>query len=181
MFFDLPYGKDRKTVRIPDGVQMDYLVPDEIPPLPNLEDAFLTDCYRPIDSEPLETLARRAGSVVILISDLTRSAGTKTILCLCLRLLKDSGLAADNIKILIARGTHRKLTREEKQYFKIKEFAGITVQEHDCDDSSELSALLLTSRSTPIRVNRAIRMPDWWCCWRRCRSTISPATAAAAN
>jgi nickel-dependent lactate racemase len=157
MFFDLPYGRDRKTVRIPDGVQVDYLLPDELPPLPDLKDAFLTACYRPIDSEPLETLARRAGKAVVLISDLTRSGGTKAILSLCLELLRSSGLAAGDIKVLIARGTHRRLTREEKQYFKTKEFAGIAVLEHDCDDSAELSALLLTSRGTPIRVNRAIK------------------------
>jgi nickel-dependent lactate racemase len=157
MFFDLPYGKERKTVRIPEGVQMDYLIPDELPPLPSVEKSFLSACYNPVDSEPLEKLAREAGRVVVLISDLTRGGGTKTILPLCLGVLKDSGLAAENIKVLIARGTHRKLTREEKQYFKTKDFAGITVLEHDCDNSSELSALLLTSRGSPVRINRAIR------------------------
>jgi len=38
--------------------------------------------------------------------------------------------------------------------------AGVRVQEHDCDDSSKLSALLLTQRGTPVRTNVALKDVD---------------------
>ncbi|NIM19011.1 MAG: nickel-dependent lactate racemase [Candidatus Latescibacteria bacterium] len=157
MFFDLPYGKERISVRIPDGVHVDFLTPKEIVPLDDAEGALRQACADPIDSPPLESCVKRANNVLILVSDLTRGGGTKRILPLCVRHLKDIGLTPNRIKVLVARGTHRKLTKEEKQFFKTKDFVGITVEEHDCNDNSVMSALVLTSRKTPVRVNRSIK------------------------
>jgi nickel-dependent lactate racemase len=55
---------------------------------------------------------------------------------------------------------HRKLTKEERRFFKTKDFSGIKIVEHDCDDSSGMCALVLTSRGTPVRINRLIKEAD---------------------
>ncbi len=157
MFVDLPYGEEQISVRIPDGIQVDYLLPKTINPINNPEDAFHNACANAIESPPLDTCIAKTQNVLVLVSDLTRGGGTKQILPMCIRYLKTIGLPADKIKVLIARGTHRKLTKEEKQYFKTEVFTGITIEEHDCDNSSDMCALILTSRGTPVRVNRAIK------------------------
>ena len=71
--------------------------------------------------------------------------------------LESRGIARSRLRILVARGTHRKLTKDEKRYFKQDKMQGIQVEEHDCDDASSMSALVLTQRGTPVRVNRLLR------------------------
>jgi nickel-dependent lactate racemase len=71
--------------------------------------------------------------------------------------LEELGLTRSRIRILVARGTHRKLTRDEKRYFKRDDLQGIVVEEHDCDNASSMSALVLTQRGTPVRVNKLLR------------------------
>jgi nickel-dependent lactate racemase len=52
------------------------------------------------------------------------------------------------------------MTREERQFFRGGALARVPVAEHDCDDASQLSALLFTRRGTPVRVNRKVRDAD---------------------
>jgi nickel-dependent lactate racemase len=153
----LPYGKDEKVLRVPDGVGVDFLAPREPPPVEELPDTFARACRNPVGGVPLEELARSASSVVILVSDLTRSRGADVILPLCISYLESLGVRTPSIRIVVARGTHRKLARSEKAFFRKGPLAGIALEEHDCDESERLSALLLTSRGTPVRVNIALK------------------------
>jgi nickel-dependent lactate racemase len=70
------------------------------------------------------------------------------------------GVDKTHLSVLVARGTHRSLTREEKRFLRSGPMRGVAVEEHDCDDPEKLSALLLTTRGTPVRVNRALRGAD---------------------
>jgi nickel-dependent lactate racemase len=160
MFIDMPYGKQRISVRIPDGVDVEFLSPRAVAPLEDIPAAFRGACENAIDSPSLASFVREAGRVVILVSDLTRGGGAKQILPICLQYLRDLNLPPERIHILIARGTHRKLTKEERSFFKTKDFSGISILEHDCDDGSGMSALVLTSRGTPVRINRQIKDAD---------------------
>lgn len=160
MFIDMPYGKERISVRIPDGVDADFLSPQDAAPIEDVAAAFRNACENPIDAPALESYARKARSVSVLVSDLTRGGGAKQILPICLQYLKSIGLPPEKITILVARGTHRKLSKEERRFFKTAEFSGISIAEHNCDDGSGMCALVLTSRGTPVRINRLIKDSD---------------------
>jgi nickel-dependent lactate racemase len=160
MFIDMPYGKQRISVRIPDGVEVDYLVPRDDIPIKDVAASFRKACANPIDSPSLESQVAEAKSIAILVSDLTRGGGAKQILPLCIQYLKSLEFPADKINVLVARGTHRKLTKEERQFFKTAEFSNVSITEHDCDDGSAMCALVLTSRGTPVRINRLIKDVD---------------------
>ncbi|MCZ6767409.1 MAG: nickel-dependent lactate racemase, partial [bacterium] len=82
------------------------------------------------------------------------------ILPLCIQYLKDNGVPSNAIQVLIARGVHRKLTREEREPFRSGGFRGVRFEEHDCNNVDKLSALLLTRRGTPVRINRAVKDAD---------------------
>lgn len=153
----LPYGKTERALRIPDGVRVDFLGPGEPPPIDDLPEAFARACRSPIGGPPLEELAKAAADAVILISDLTRSKGAEVVLPLCISHLENLGIPAASIRILVARGTHRKLSKTEKAFFRKGPLAGIALEEHDCDDPERLSALVLTKRGTPVRVNLALK------------------------
>jgi nickel-dependent lactate racemase len=157
MVIKLSYGKGEKNLRIPEGIRVDLLRTREIPPLEDLPDAFIEACATPVGGPSLDEAARSAANVVVLVSDLTRSRGAEVVLPLCIAHLERLGFEPPSIKILVARGTHRKLTKTEKAFFRKGPLAGILLEEHDCDDSEKLSALLLTRRGTPVRVNIALK------------------------
>lgn len=161
MRIDLAYGDEQTTVIVPTGVRADYITPKQITGYDDLGGALERALSQSIDAPPLADLVRKnAGSgagVLMVISDLTRSGGTKEILPLLVEYLESIGVARTDMRFLVARGTHRQLTKEEKQYFKSEALRGIRVGEHDCDDSSQMSALLLTKRGTPVRVNRLLK------------------------
>ncbi len=136
---------------------MDFLRTREIPPLEDLPEALVAACAKPVGGPPLDEVAGSAANVVILVSDLTRSRGAEVVLPLCIAHLERLGFEPPSIKILVARGTHRKLTKAEKAFFRKGPLAGIVLGEHDCDDPEKLSALLLTRRGTPVRVNIALK------------------------
>jgi nickel-dependent lactate racemase len=153
----LPYGKGERLLRIPEGTHVDFLRARDLPPLENLPEAFAAACSQPVGGAPLGDMARPATSVVILVSDITRSRGMEVVLPLCIAHLEQLGVKLRSIKIIIARGTHRKLTKEEKAFFRRGPLANVVFEQHDCDDADRLSALLLTRRGTPVRVNLALK------------------------
>lgn len=158
MRIELGYGQENAAVMIPSGVSTEYVTPREITGFDDTAGAIGRAFSQPVEAPPLEEfLGADDGDVLLVVSDLTRSGGTKEILPLVVSYLETSGVSRRRIRFLVARGTHRKLSREEKQYFKSDQLKGVRVDEHDCDDSSNMSALLLTKRGTPVRVNRLLK------------------------
>jgi len=160
MNIDLPYGKGKRSVKIPDGVKVDYLIPKEMTSIDDPYDALVQACWNTIDSPPLTQLVGGCKSVLILVSDVTRDSGTSLLLPHLVRHLKELGFEPPQIKTLVARGTHRKLTKEEKKFFTTGELKGTSFADHNCDETRGLSALLLTSKGTPVRINRLLKESD---------------------
>jgi nickel-dependent lactate racemase len=157
MEIKLPYGKTERALRVPDSARVDFLGPREAAPIHDLPEAFARACRNPVGGAPLDEMAKTATDAVILVSDLTRSRGAEVVLPLCISYLDALGIRPASIRILVARGTHRKLSKTEKAFFRKGPLAGITLEEHDCDDPERLSALVLTRRGTPVRVNIALK------------------------
>lgn len=158
MKIELALGGEDAVVIVPSGVTTDYIVPRDITGFGDTVAAVEGAISKPVGAPPLSDLLPVGDrSVLLVISDLTRSGGTKEILPLVVRYLESLGVFRVNIRVLIARGTHRKLTKKEKQYFKSDALRGVRVDEHDCDDPSSMSALLMTKRGTPVRVNRHLK------------------------
>ena len=160
MEITIPYGAEEVPLRLPPDIDADFLGPAETTALSDIEGTLLAALNKPIGLPPLADSLSPDSSVVILISDITRAKGSEKLLPLVIGYLTDAGVDRGAINILVARGTHRKLTKEEKGFLRTTVPAGVRVREHDCDDSSNLSALLLTQRGTPVRTNVALRDVD---------------------
>ena len=74
--------------------------------------------------------------------------------------LDNMGVDTSHLSLLVARGTHRSMTKDEKKFLRAGALRGVAIEEHNCDDTGRLSALLLTRRRTPVRVNRSLREAD---------------------
>ncbi|MEE9270710.1 MAG: nickel-dependent lactate racemase [Candidatus Krumholzibacteria bacterium] len=156
----VPYGNTEKTIRVPPEVQVDFFGPAEMRPYDNLEEAFVTACHEPVGNTSVDDVVSADGTVVVVVSDLTRAKGTEVLLPLCIDYIERLGVERESMTVLVARGTHRQLTKEEKVFLKSGVLAGVRIEEHDCDDPERLAALMLTRRGTPIRVNSTLKQTD---------------------
>lgn len=160
MEIKVPYGKEEKVLRLPPEIRVDFLTPKNSTPIDNVSETLTVACDAPVGADALADMLTPDSTVVILVADLTRGHGTNEILPLCIQYLKDNGVPSNAIQVLIARGMHRKLTKEERDTFRSGGFRGVRFEEHDCDNVDKLSALLLTRRGTPVRINRAVKDAD---------------------
>lgn len=160
MRVDFPYGDETRGLIVPSGASVEYITPADLAVHPDVSDALERACAEPVESKPLDALVGAGASVLIIIADLTRSPATAEMLPAAVNRLVASGVGRDGIRVLVARGTHRSLTREEKRFFREGALKGLAVIEHDCDDHASLSALMLTRHGTPVRIHRAVREAD---------------------
>jgi len=160
MRLDLAYGDEGRSLLLPASAGVDYVAPVDTPAVEDLPSALAHACAHPVDADPLSSRLGPETRVLVVISDLTRSRATKEILPVAVDHLVALGAARENVRVLVARGTHRSLTKEEKTFFRRGPMRGVAVSEHDCDDTASLAALLLTKRGTPVRINRAVRESD---------------------
>src|SRR5437870_1676208 len=107
MQLTLDYGRTGLTVSLPD----DRIVgPLAIRPAAPLSDpiAAIDDAIRnPIAAKPLAEIAKGRKNACILVCDITRPVPNKWILPPLLKTLEDSGIACQDILILVATGLHR--------------------------------------------------------------------------
>jgi nickel-dependent lactate racemase len=154
---DLPYGEKSRELLMPAGVAVDHVSPPELGVVEDLAAGFAAACREPVDAGALETRLGAGTKVLIVVSDITRSPATRELLPVAVDYVASRGVARSDVRVLVARGTHRSLTKEEKVFFRGPAMKGIAVDEHDCDDARSHKALTLTKRGTPVRINRALR------------------------
>lgn len=101
------YGKTGIDVDIPDKNLVSVVHKPNMPVIDCPEKAVERAIADPIGVLPLGELAKGKETACIVVSDITRPVPNKVILPPILRCLEASGIARDNITILIATGIHR--------------------------------------------------------------------------
>src|SRR2546423_14332847 len=124
-------------------------------PLTDAEIGSLID--DPFDSQPLEEIISPGESVLVVVSDATRAAGSAQVAHLLVRRLVQLGVAPVALRVIFATGIHRKVTREEKAEL-LTPFLVQRVRtlDHDAADSSRHVSLGETERGTPVELDRAL-------------------------
>ena len=108
MHIRLKYGEEGLDLEFPQTPNfVGVLYPQEADVLPKPEEAVDQALLQPIESEPLEKIARGRSDAVIVISDITRPVPNALLLPIIIRHLLKAGIPADKITILVATGIHR--------------------------------------------------------------------------
>ena len=156
----LPYGNRVVDVKVPSSNLLAVASPKEVAAQSNLATQLRQAMRDPIDSEPLSASLKGGENLLLLIDDITRPTPVEKILPV---LLDELEVERKNVEvtILIALGTHRKMTQEEIERRVGHEIlTSYPVLNHQWDDEGALVDLGVTPNGTPIKVNRLIQEAD---------------------
>lgn len=158
----LPYGEGTIELSLPEKNLLEVLEPKPVPAVEDAAAAFEESLDHPAGLPPLEDLIaeEKPSSALVLLSDHTRivpeyPAMLTALLKRCLK----AGLPAEKIRLLIAGGSHRPPTCEERERLYGKE----ALDTHQLySHNAELDCIPLGALSTghPLDVNRLLLTHD---------------------
>ncbi len=158
--FQLRYGRERIKLSLREENLLGVLEPYPAAPLPNPRDACERVLSAPIGSPPLEEICRKGERVAIVVSDITRPAGTHIFLPCLLDRLNACGIRDGEITVIFGLGLHRSQTPSEQEGLLGKEAAGrVRFEDHDAR-ASDLVFIGETSWGTPYFLNRRVAEAD---------------------
>ena len=152
----LAYGETAKKFSISGLKLLGILKPHSYTELKNQQEAIHKAIRNPDYGPPVGDIAQGKKSAVILVSDKTRRTLAREIVPPLLDELSRGGVPSSGITVIIAVGAHPMLTEEEIEHILGSDVVGrVTVVNHDSKDFSSLEYRGVSSRGTPIYINRA--------------------------
>ncbi len=154
---NLKYGKTSIEIALDGAKSIDTLVEKPMREIDDIEKEFRYSVEEgAIGTAPLKNLIKSDDKVTVIISDMTRFWMRQDIICglLVKYLREDINVPAENIVVLIALGTHKKNTEEEKRILAGEYSCNNTaaVVDHDCD-ADDLVYVGTTPLGTEVCVN----------------------------
>lgn len=115
MDFELKFGKGTVEFRLDQKNYMGTLLPNEIAFDTADEEEVLRALKNPIGSKPLKDIVKKGEKVVIVTSDITRPMPSYRVLPAVIDELKEGGIAEEDITVILALGSHRPHTEDERK------------------------------------------------------------------
>ena len=158
---DLPYSDSTIKFHTPQANLAGIYRPQSVTACADPEAEIKRALTHPLDTPPLSKIVQPGEKVVILVDDHTRATPVARILPLILDELHTGGVRDEDVTILITHGTHR-LSRDEEVQHKVgKDIYGrFNILQHLCTDEQNQVYVGLTSRATPVWINRQIVEAD---------------------
>jgi nickel-dependent lactate racemase len=157
----IPYGRTEKVFYI-DRQRLLLNLSPKLPnrPKPEEETVKVEEALEnPLGARPIEELAGTGDKVAILVDDWTRPTPSYKIAPAILRRLMEAGVRQNDIRFIVARGTHDSLSRSQMR----AKLGDAIVERYRVDNHNPggpLVELGTTGRGTPILVNRALAEAD---------------------
>jgi nickel-dependent lactate racemase len=153
---------DIPSVLLPDTSPVTLLEPRILPETHEpTSEIIKRSLEHPIHSAPLRELAIGKKNILILADDHSRHTPAHIILPLLFDELSLAGVNAENIRILVASGTHRSMsTAEKSKKFGAHAIADHVIIDHRYKDPGVLVQLPTTPGGTEIWINRMVLEAD---------------------
>ena len=157
----LPYGDDKVEFHVPERNLAGIFVPRPVAASADPGEQIRRALSHPLDTSPIGEMVRPGEQVLILIDDHTRKTPVALILPHLLEQLGSNGVQSRDVTIMIANGAHR-LSSDVEVRRKVGEYVygRYRIIQHRCEDECNHVYLGLTSRGTPVWVNRLVVETD---------------------
>lgn len=114
MKVQIPYGPQEKVAfHVPDKYFYGMLEPEDVAPVENAEQAIAHAIEHPLGSPALEAIVGFDRRVNIICDDISRPTPCHLILPVLIKKLHKIGVSDENIKIVMALGSHRYMSEAE--------------------------------------------------------------------
>ncbi len=156
---EIPFGKIFLRIPVPAKCIPTVLRKPLMPVLADPKQAVERALQTPVACDSIRELAKNNPSVCIVICDITRPVPNGLLLPSLVRVLLDSGVDIDKIKILVATGLHRpNLDDELLELIGDKWiFENVRIENHDARDAESMVRLGETATDKiPIVLNRRL-------------------------
>jgi nickel-dependent lactate racemase len=159
---EIPWGSKVLPVTLPD--EWEIIGTLEPSPRTALADATAETEHalsEPIGAMRLSAMVKPGMRIALVIDDGSRPTPVAKLLPAVLGELQRGGASLDQILVVPALGVHRMMTDDEVTQRLGGEWASqLKWEHHDCDDPNRLADLGLTSRGTPVLINRSVAEAD---------------------
>lgn len=158
MNYNLGFAKGKMELNIDEKNILDVLIPNEVKIELTGEAEVKRALENPIGSARLRNIVQAGEKVAIVTSDITRPMPSKVVLPSVIEELNEAGVKDEDITIVLALGSHRAHTEDEKKYL-----VGEKIYNRiKCIDSNstEYIHLGVTSNGTPVDINKVVAEAD---------------------
>ena len=132
----LPYGREKITITIPKRNLLKICLLKDTPGVEDSVKSIKEAINNPIGSPIIPKIAQGKRTAVVICTDITRPTPDQLLIPPILDELNKGGISDKNIKVIIARGQHRKMTEEEvKEKVGEDVFKRVKVSQHDPDNN----------------------------------------------
>ncbi len=161
MEIKIPYGDSFQKFIPKDSKKATILRSNELPPVKDEESAIKKSLLNPIGTKRLSNKVKSNAVISIVVNDITRPSPSKHFLNSLMKELYIGGVSEENVRIIIATGSHRANTEEELESMIGKEnLERFHIENHDCKDESKLKYICNTKDGFPIVVNKTVAESD---------------------
>ncbi len=159
MKYELKYGKGSVSFEIKDQNFIGDLLPNDIVQESTGVKEVIRALKNPIGTKQLHEIVKPGEKIVIITSDITRPMPSRIVLPPVLEELEMAGVKEEDILIVLALGSHRKHTEEEKRYI-----VGDTVYDRNINivdsDSQSCVNLGVCQYGTPVDIFKPVAQAD---------------------
>lgn len=155
--YSYKYGHGYKDFSLEQEKVMAEIKVAQMEPLTDLKQAVLDAIYHPIDSKPLNELLQPGQKVAFICNDPTRVANSHDFMPILVEELNKIGIKDEDMRIVFALGTHRKMTQEEMIEAVGEDVAKrLPMYNSDCNKQEDFEYFGETSFGTPVWLNKLI-------------------------
>jgi len=158
----MPWGAEDLGLSLPDRWTIQQTATPSLRPAPeDWPERMALALSQPMSGPPLSKLlaARRNGSIVLIVEDLTRHSPLPQILKVVLREIRHAGMADEQLEIFIATGMHPPLTPAEQSAKLGAAADGIARRSNPWSDPSQYVTLGRVGKM-PVQVDRGVAEAD---------------------
>lgn len=161
MKIELPYGNERVKFELPESSFIGMVDPPRIQESQNPEEEILYAITHPFGGKTLEEIIFPEKKIALIVDDGSRPTPVSQILPVIIRKMLECGAKKENIKIVVALGSHRYMTEDElRQRVGTEIYENYPVMNSEFQDSKKLVYVGDTAEGAPIMATAEIMTAD---------------------
>jgi len=157
--FDFKFSKGTVNFEIPEKNFYKELVPNQVDVELTGVDEVERALANPINSQRLKDIVKPGESIVIVTSDITRPMPSYKVLPSVIAEMKEAGVDEKDVTVVLALGSHRSHTEEEKKKLVGEDVynSGINIIDSDMDECINLG---MCKNGTPVDIFKPVANAD---------------------